>query len=127
MTGEYWLIIEPSGIFCAFGNANSPIVGSQTLIIIVMTVMTDKLSIKYMVVFMHMLAGQVSFMMRICNRSMQEQVLQSNLHIIILLKLTMTLSILLFVVHLIQIGMEIYHVLLWESLLVMLNLLFGLV
>ena len=57
--------------------------GSQTLIIIATTVMTDKLSIKYMVVFMHMLAGQVSFMMRICNRSMQEQVLQSNLHIII--------------------------------------------
>ena len=54
-------------------------------------------------------------------------VLQSNLHIIILLKLTMTLSILLFVVHLIQIGMESYHVLLWESLLVMVNLLFGLV
>lgn len=60
-------------------------VGSQTLIIIAMTVMTGKLSIKYMVVFMHMLAGQVSFMMRICNRSMQEQVLHIKNDIIIII------------------------------------------
>ena len=53
-------------------------VGSQTLIIIAMTVMRGELSTKYMDVFMRMLDGQVSFMMRICNQSMQEQVLQSN-------------------------------------------------
>lgn len=82
---RWWNCTTTQGIFHYFQNDGlyGDQGGSQTLIIIAMTVMTGKLSIKYMVVFTHMLDGQVSFMMRICNQSMQEQVLQSNSHIII--------------------------------------------
>ena len=50
----------------------------------------------------------------------------SRIIILIVLAVAALLTIL-FVVHLIQIGVESYHVLLWGSLLIMLNLLFGLV
>lgn len=83
MTGECWVGGVNGGIFCSHGHVVSQEFGSQTLIIMTTTVMTDKLFIMFMDVHGMVVISVVSFTITIYCLSILQQVLQSNLHIII--------------------------------------------
>ena len=75
MPGACWVEIERSGIFCAHGNHIAGQCGSQTLIIMTMTVMTDKLFIMFMDVHGMVVICVVSFTITIYCLSILHQVL----------------------------------------------------
>lgn len=83
LSGAWWPDVLYSGIFAEFGNHINYNCGSQTLIIMTTTVMTDKLFIMFMDIHGMVVISVVSFTITIYCLSILQQVLQSNLHIII--------------------------------------------
>lgn len=77
MTGECWVAVA-GGIFCSHGHVVSQEFGSQTLIIMTTTVMTDKLFIMFMEVHGKVVMSVVSFTITICCLSILHQVLQTT-------------------------------------------------
>lgn len=78
MAGCSWGGFPHGGIFCEHGNYIQGDFGSQTLIIITATVITDKLLIMFMEVHGLVEIWVVFFTLTICCRSMHTQVLQTT-------------------------------------------------